>query len=383
GFHVWSETYDRQLMDIFAIQDEIAHAIANALQVKLGAEHSDGPVKPETTDLEAYDDYLKGMSLWQARGADNIFEAERLFRAAIARDPQFAKAWAGLALTYVLFPEWTQEPIISSWLQARDAAEHAISLDPNLPEPYAALGYIAMGEFRFATGRALFARAIAIAPSYATAHQWLGEGLLYEGDREGALESTRQATQLDRKSAITRMAHANQLWQLEREDEAAEACRSALAEQPGFITCLVMLHSVAILRGDYATARSVLRQLAESRGAESVRFVDQMVDALEGKIESAEIAAQLAGMPDGVTDLQALSPLADYDAAFWLVQSGHLELAMQRVRALQQKLPFWARGMMFDPHMAALNCLPEFQAMAKQYQVADEHVAAMCKRSGG
>ena len=107
GFHAWSQTYDRELKDIFAIQDEIARAIADELQVKLGPAHGDGAPRPDTTSLEAYDAYLKGLSLLQERGTANFIEAERLFRAALALDPRYAKAWAGLAMTLTLLPEYS------------------------------------------------------------------------------------------------------------------------------------------------------------------------------------------------------------------------------------------------------------------------------------
>ena len=183
GFHAWSQTYDRELKDIFAIQDEIARAIADELQVKLGPAHVDGAPRPDTISLEAYDAYLKGLPLLRERGTDNLIEAERLFRAALALDPRFAKAWAGLAMTLTLLPEYSLAyPLTDTWSEAHDAAEYALALEPTLPEPYVAMGYIAGGEFRFATGRALFDRALELAPSFADGYQWYGRTLMVEGD---------------------------------------------------------------------------------------------------------------------------------------------------------------------------------------------------------
>jgi TolB-like protein len=170
GFHAWSQTYDRELKDIFAIQDEISRAIADELQVKLGAAHGDGAPRPDTTSLEAYDAYLKGLPLLQERGRENLIEAERLFRTALALDPRFAKAWAGLAMTLMIFPEYSVAPLAATWSEARDAAEYALALDLTLPEPYVVLGWIAGGEFRYATSHALFDRALELAPSFATGY---------------------------------------------------------------------------------------------------------------------------------------------------------------------------------------------------------------------
>jgi TolB-like protein len=383
GFHVWSQTYDRDLQDIFAIQDEIAHAIAAELKVKLGSDHEGGGARPDTTDLAAYDDYLKGMQLWQARGEANIREADRLLRAALARDPGFAKAWAGLAVTLVVLPEWSLEPREASWLAARDAAEHAIALDPTLPEPYAALGYIALSELRFATGRAMFARTHEVAPSYATGWQWHGEGLMYEGAREEALAATRRARELDPKSAVVSQAYANQLWQLGRDDDALAVCDAVLVEHPGWLNCSLIRIDVAALRGDYAVARAELRRLSAPRGPDALRLADEMIDVLEGKRAARPVAQRFAAVTDGTLDPSSPSPMGDANAALWLITAGEPSLAMRRVERLHAQLPNYARALMFDPHLAALHCLPEYQGLAKGLRFDPVLAAQLCARSKG
>jgi TolB-like protein len=380
GFHIWSQTYDRDLKDIFAIQDEIAHAIANELKIKLAAVHDDGG-RPDTTDLVAYDEYLKAMQLWQAREEPNLREADRLFRSALARDPDFAKAWAGVALVWTVLPEWSTEPLVPAWAIARDAAEHATALDPTLPEPLAALGYIAMGEFRFATGRALFARVHALAPSYATGYQWHGEGLAYAGDFLGAAAQTRKATQLDRKSGVVQLAYTNQLWGLEREDEIVEICTKVVADLGGWHNCELNLHDIALMRRDWPTARRWLRGLAAKRGEAAAKFADDMVDAAAGERPVRPIAEKLAGLPDGSLDPRSLSPMSDLSAAFWLLQAGFPELAVQRLLNYTNYQPHYVRVVMFDPHFAALHCLPSFARVAAKVQVDAAHVARMCERS--
>ncbi|HEY2396555.1 MAG TPA: hypothetical protein VGH81_11335, partial [Rudaea sp.] len=109
GYHVWSQTYDRDLKDIFAIQDEIAGAIAQELRVKLDAAPGGGAPVADTTDLPAYQLYLKAIALWAARGDKNLHQALALFEAATKRDPKYAKAWAGQALTYAILPEWSED----------------------------------------------------------------------------------------------------------------------------------------------------------------------------------------------------------------------------------------------------------------------------------
>jgi len=379
GFHVWSQTYDRDLKDIFAIQDEIAHAIANELQVKLTAAHDDG--KADTDDLVAYDEYLKGMQLWQAREEANLREADRLFRSALERDPGFAKARAGLALTWLVLPEWTTEPLVPGWAIARDAAEHASALDPSLPEPYAVLGYIALAENRLATGRALFERAHALAPSHATAWQWQGEGLLYVGDFDGAIEATRRATKLDPKSAVVRQAHANALFYAGRDAEALAVCEAVLKDFPHWFNCSLMKYDAALDRRDFATARALLGEMAASRDPDNVRFAEQMSDALEGKGDRRAVARQLATLFDGTVDASALSPLADGDALFYGIAAGEPALMLPRARAIQARLPYNLRALMQDVHFRSLHCLPEYAPLIAELGIDAAKSAAFCAAS--
>ncbi len=378
GFHVWSQTYDRDLKDIFAIQDEIAHAIANELQVKLSAEHGDSA---DTKDLAAYEEYLKAMQLWQAREEPNLREAERLFRSALVRDPDFAKAWAGLALVWLVLPEWSAEPLAPSWAIARDAAEHASALDPSLPEPFAVLGYIAFAENRVATGRALFARAHALAPSYATGWQWNGEGLLYAGDIEGAIAATRRATQLDPKSAVVRQAHANTLFWAGRDAEAIAMCEAVLKDFPNWLNCLLLKYDAALDRGDHAAARALLQVVATPRGPEAVGFAEQMSAALEGKVDRRPVAQRLASLVDGTIDPTALSPLSDADAVIYGIAIGQPQLMLSRVRALQGRLAYNLRGLFYDVHFGPLHCLPEYAPVIREVGIDAAKSAALCAAS--
>jgi TolB-like protein len=378
GFHVWSQTYDRELKDIFAIQDEIAHAIADELQVKLTADHA---AAADTKDLVAYDEYLKGMQRWQAREEANLREAERLFRSALERDPEFAKAWAGIAMNWLVLPEWTKDDLAPSWAKARDAAEHASALDPSLPEPYAVLGYIALAEDRIATGRALFARAHALAPSYATGWQWHGEGLLYAGDSDGAIAATKRATQLDPKSAVVRQAHANALFYAGRDAEALTVCRAVLADFPGWFNCTLMEYDAALDRKDLATARKQLLEMAAPRGPEAVRFAEQMSDALEGKGDRRAMALRLAALSDGTIDPTASSPLADGDALFYGIAVGQPQVMLPRARALQARLPYNLRALLHDVHLGSLHCVPEYAPVIREVGIDAAKSAALCERS--
>ena len=378
GFHVWSQTYDRELKDIFAIQDEIAHAIAGALQVKLGVDHAPGPAKPDTTDLAAYDLYLKGLSLWQARGPANLDRAERLFEQALARDPKFAKAWAGIALVETIRPGWFGTPSRVAFPRSRDAAERALALNPLLPEAYAALGNTAFAEGRTGTARELFERAVAISPSYATAWQWYGWGLSINGASEEGLPKSRRAIELDPKAPIVRQDYAVVLYNLGRYAEAEAMCDEILAEPTDQVVCLSLKFDLQMIRKDYVAARATLRRAAEPRGAESVRFVDQLMDAVEAKSDPQALAARLRPMPDASFDRSAMSPLMDADAMYWFIAVGRPGDAVGRLQRVADHLPDVARAYSVDPGFDVLRCRPDFQAITKQIGLVDARAAKVC-----
>ena len=176
GFHLWSETYDRELKDIFAIQDEIARAIGNELKVRVLGQGGSSAAVSGTTNVEAHDLYLRGLAEWQKREENALFAAIDAFERAIAADPGFAQAWGGLAMTYAVLPAYTNRLATDvSADRSLDAAQRALALDPAQPEPYLAMGNVAAAlSRRKETGAALLRRAIELRPSSATAHQWLG-----------------------------------------------------------------------------------------------------------------------------------------------------------------------------------------------------------------
>ena len=322
GYHLWSQTYDRELRDIFAVQGEIARAIADTLQLTLAADAVTGKSKTAAADLEAYDLYLKGMSRWQARGQENLDQAGQFFSQAVAIDPKFAKAWAGIALVETLRPDWFGTPNAVAYPRARDAAERALALDPMLPEAYAALGNTAFNEGRPGTARELFERALAIAPSYATAWQWYGWGLATTGSAEDALPISRRAVELDPKSWIVRQDLAVTLYMLQRYDEMEQLCKEILVDAVDPLTCRSLVFDGRMARKDYAGARAELRLAAALRGPASLEFVEQLMDAVEGKTDAAAVAARLLPMPDGLYDRKTLSPLSDVDSTLWFIAAG-------------------------------------------------------------
>jgi len=209
NFHLWSETYDRTLDDVFAVQEEIAGAIAEALKVSLGVDDGDRLVAP-TGDIGAYEIYLTARARMRERG-QGVPEAVRLFEAVVARDSTWAPGWAGLAQAHSLVPyylpreldEDEEDAIWRSSLDAAEAAaERALSLDPRSAGGEVALGNVLRDRWQWQEAEAHYVRALEIDPDDVEAHQQYAEHLAAMGRLDEALRSARRAVALDPTSAI-------------------------------------------------------------------------------------------------------------------------------------------------------------------------------------
>jgi TolB-like protein len=190
--HLWADTFDRKLTDVFKIESEIAKTIAETLRAKLtGAELNAIATRP-TDDPVAYQFYLKGRYFWNKRTANDFKTAITYFQQAIDKDPAFALAYAGLADTYVLQPGFAAASPKESLPKAKAAAEKALELDDTLGEAHTALGQTLFAyDFNFTEANREFRRGIELNPNYATAHQWYAEsGLESLGRFEEAIAGT-------------------------------------------------------------------------------------------------------------------------------------------------------------------------------------------------
>jgi TolB-like protein len=228
GFHIWSQTYDRKLDNIFAIQDEIANAIAEALKVTLDLESGASGNLTGTNSLEAYEHYLQGMALWHLRTPDSLFASIEAFEQAIAIDPEFARAHAGRALAYVVLPGYISYDDEVSRSRTLESANRALQLDPDLAEALTVLGQLASDLVQVEEARAYFDRSLELNPSLATTYQWYARLLSSIGDLDAALKHYERARDLDPRSRI--IAY-NQAWDLMRRglrDQALDAIRTTL-----------------------------------------------------------------------------------------------------------------------------------------------------------
>jgi len=262
GFHLWSDNYDRELTNIFAIQDEIAASIADALKVSLELESGAAGNLTGTRSIEAYEHYLKGMSLWHERTAISLTAAIQEFEAAAAIDPQFAKAYAGQAITWGVIDGYINMDSTETQAKSVAAAQKALALDPENVESIAAQGLVARNQFRYEDGAEFFKRAMELNPSYATAYQWYGLTLAEMGDPEVALAMLQKAWSLDPRSRIIGVNLAWTLNFMGRDDEAEKIALAMLEFAAEFPDGLNLIFDLMIIDGNCTAAKVYGDQLA-------------------------------------------------------------------------------------------------------------------------
>jgi eukaryotic-like serine/threonine-protein kinase len=230
GYQLWSDHYDGDMSDVFAVQDEIARAIAGALKVRLLPAEQAALVSPGTRDVEAYNAYLKGRYFFGQRAAK---KAVAQFEAAIARDPSYAAAYTGLADSFGIFAFYGGIPTREAFARARAAATQAQKIDPDSADVHVSLGII---EHYFGWDlereEGLLEKAIALAPRSAEGYSWLGLLQGIQGRSEAGVQAARKATKLEPLSAN---AQTNVGWPLyigRRHDEAVAEFRKALHIDP-------------------------------------------------------------------------------------------------------------------------------------------------------
>jgi adenylate cyclase len=235
GYRLWSQTYDRPLTELFSVQDAIASEIVNALALRLtGAARAEGLYRGGTSEVEAYDLYLLGRQKWATREIPLLHEAVEHFEQAIARDSSFALAWSGLADAIDALAWRRDAAALARIPEAKYAALQAILLDPQLAEGWASLGVLAMEfDLDWRVAELALRRAVELKPSYAMAHNWLADALVFTGRAEESLVHRFRAREHDPISPVQAGARVWALAAAGRWDEASAEFR---ALEPGLIT---------------------------------------------------------------------------------------------------------------------------------------------------
>jgi eukaryotic-like serine/threonine-protein kinase len=267
GNQIWGEQYNRKLTNLVTLQNEIARDVANKLRTRLSGADEQKLAKNYTENVEAYQLYLKGRFYWNKRTPDALERAVEYFKRAIALDPGYALAYAGLADAYALNFEYASLPHREAIPQARDAALKALSFDDGLAEAHASLGLILhWGDYDFAGAEREFKRAIELNPNYASAHQWYGSLLTSLGRTEEALVEHRRAVEIEPLSLVMNYTYAASLFFARRYDEAIAQAKKTLELDMNSLGAYFWLGSAFVSKGDYASAVDAFAKSRELSG---------------------------------------------------------------------------------------------------------------------
>jgi TolB-like protein/predicted Ser/Thr protein kinase/Tfp pilus assembly protein PilF len=323
GFHLWLETYDRELNDIFGVQEEIARAVATSLKVALLGEKTATP-SPRGTNAEAYNAYLQGRYFLERRSQENMEKALGYFEQAIKLDRSYAPAWVGLAMTHNRQAYFGYVPFAEGFRRGRAAAEQALALDRNLAGAPAEMGLIQMAhDWDWVGADASFKRALALEPGNVTVVLRAADLALALGRLDEALALNRRSVELDPLSAEAQFFIGVAALYAGRLEEAAAGFRKALELNPA-----------------YPSTRAFLGRLylAESHPQEALAEMDRepepywrlygqalAYDALGRKKEGDAALAELIAKHEANSPFQIACVYAfrgDVDRAFeWLERS--------------------------------------------------------------
>jgi len=261
--HLWARQYDREPKDVLVVQSEIAKEISGEIQSALGVRRPIAPVPQPTLSpeaFEAYNLYLKGQYFWNKRTVEGFQEAIGYFRQATDKDPNYARAYAGLAASYTLIGTYSGTPSAESASQARTTALRALQLDDNLPEAHAALALIVQNhDYDWQTAEKEFKRAIELNPNYATGHHWYAEHLAWRGRFDEALRESERARQLDPLSLIIATDNGAILYYSRQYDRAIAQFTAVRALDPGFPRAGIIFESY-VQKGMFAEAEAFLEE---------------------------------------------------------------------------------------------------------------------------
>jgi TolB-like protein/Tfp pilus assembly protein PilF len=360
--NVWSDAFDRALGDMLALQSELAAAIAQAIRVRLApAEEkrlaSRRPIAPVVYEL-----YLKGRYFWNRRSRESLAASVLCFEQAIEHHTDYAAAYAGLADVYLTQLDYNYLLPRDAFALANRTVLEALRLDDTLADPHTSLGHLRLHEFNWRAAEQEFTRAIALNPSYATAHYYYGNLLAALGRTDEAVAEARRVLELDPMSANARQNLAFLLYLGERYDEALKQCADAVAIDPGSANTdyLIGLINERLGRHDEALAAFHQRWPAASGRGTTIAAAVGFVHARAGRRDEA---LQVRNRLESLADQEYVS---SYDMALLYVALGDADHAVERLWRGHQEYSSFLPYLNVDARFDSLRSHPSFRALIER-----------------
>jgi TolB-like protein/Tfp pilus assembly protein PilF len=360
--HLWAETYDRKLNDIFAVESDIATTIAETLQAKLTGSEKTAIAKRPTANPEAYELYLKGRYFWNKRTAADLRTAIEYFNEALGKDPGYALAYAGLADSYTLLHVFGAASPADSFPQAQEAAKKAVELDETSAEAHTSLAWmLILYDFDFERAYKEFERAIQLNPNYATAHHWYGVTLAMTGQFDRAIAEGKRAVELDPLSLVINANLGSDYFNARRYDEAITQLRKTIEMDPRFSFARRGLGEALQASGQLNEAIAEYRKAVELDDAPlSLAHLGQAYARAGQREEAQKILARLSE--------EAKSRYVRASSfAFVYLALGDKERAIDEMeRAYRERDVAGAAWVKVDPMLDELRGNPRFEALVQK-----------------
>lgn len=367
---IWSRQYDRELTSLLALQGEIAQEIADEIQLTLGGRGKRFSAYPEpaasSASYEAYDLYLKGRYFWNKRTTQGFQQAIVCFQQAVAKDPNYAQAYAGLADSYALTSSYNFGSPKDLMPKARAAALRALQIDATLAEAHTSLALIAENyDWDWQTAGKEFQRAIELDPGYPTAHQWYAEDLAWQGRFDEAFAEMELARRLDPLSLSITTDHAATLYYSRQYDRAIEELQTVIDMDPNFPRAHAILALCYVQKRQFPEAVTSVENLRRIDPSPGIWVLEAYVYGLSGQRAEARRAfakfEQLNGhvQLDPTTSLAlATAGMGDKDKFFASLQKAFIGRS-NSLTALK-----------VDPVYDPFRGDPRFQALLRQVGLA-------------
>jgi TolB-like protein len=365
GYYIWSGQFDREMKDIFDIQEEISLTIVDHLKLTLLKDEKEKILKRHTENYEAYEYYLKGRYFWYRRYEKGLQRALQYFQQAVEKDPGYALPYMGIADTFASLGVFSFMSPFHAFSRAKAAANKALEIDPELAEPYASLGWIALWhDWDWQAAETFFLRAIQMQPDYAPVHQWYGNCLACMGRFDESIQEGRKACELEPLEPINSTQLGFEFHLARRFDESIGELRRVIESDPEF--------SVAywLQSGNFMVKKMWAEAIVMSK-----RFVELSGEAVIG-VSALGLAYGSAGMKDDALKiLERLDGISKdrYVGSFWRAMVwiglgeknkalGNLEKAYLERESIMAGLKVW-------PLLDGLRLEPRFQALLKKMKL--------------
>jgi TolB-like protein/Flp pilus assembly protein TadD len=359
--HVWADTYDRKLTDIFAVESEIAQAVAQALQATLTGSEKSSIAKKPTENPEAYELYLKGRFFWNKRTGADLRKAIEYFQQAIAKDPNYALAYAGVADSYLLLPNYGDASTQEAVTPARAAVAKALEFDDSLAEAHASAALLYTLDLQLERGIGELERAIQLKPNYATAHHWLGLNYMSLGRFDQAIAEEKRALELDPLSLVINADLGWVYFNARRYDEAEAQVRKTLEMDANFFLAHFYLGSVLKLKGRVAQA---IPEFQKAFDLNHDLYALAMLGQAYGRNGQTQEARKVLAHLNEETKSRYVAP---YALALALLGLGEKERALAELeRAYQTHDTNYLFVIKTDPLLDDLRGQPRFEALVQK-----------------